>query len=131
MSTKKEISRGYVKWYDDDGTFHKEPLADHPDMLADATPAQQLDAEEAKRLNAAGEEALKVDDKQQEEEIKTALEELKAAPKDILTADQLDAEPLKTDNAGEIKSTDKTVDEDHKSGDGHEAALEALAEKTS
>lgn len=41
----KVISRGYVKWTDKDGVFHKEMLVDHPDMLAKATDEQKLDAE--------------------------------------------------------------------------------------
>lgn len=84
----KEISRGYVKWTDENG-FHKEPLYDHPDLLASASPEDQLAAEEARRLNQAAEQTLEARDADAEVETTEVLEALKAAPDDVLTAAQL------------------------------------------
>jgi hypothetical protein len=39
-----EIKRGYVKWTDSSGVFHKEPLIAFPDMFDDATEKQQQEA---------------------------------------------------------------------------------------
>lgn len=44
----KVIQRGYVKWIDKEGVFHKEPLFKHPEMLAKATDEQKVAAEEVK-----------------------------------------------------------------------------------
>ena len=87
--TDKVIRRGYVKWTDDDGVFHKEPLADHPELLTSATPEQQLEAEEVRRLNAAGEEALRAQDDAHIDDIAETLIALKAAPEEVLTAAEL------------------------------------------
>lgn len=46
----REIKRGYVKWTDSDGNFHKELLVNHPDLLKDASDAQKRAAEEASML---------------------------------------------------------------------------------
>lgn len=110
--TDKVIKRGYVKWTDEDGVFHKEPLSDHPDMLKDASPQDQLAAEEVRRMNAAAEEMA---EKPVEDNTKEVLEELKAAPDDVLTAAALtEDEPLSAPEE-----------------DAHRVALEDLREKTS
>lgn len=88
--TEVAIRRGYVKWTSPDGVFHKEPLVDHPDLLATASAREQLQAEEARRLNESAELAELSDEVAEEVAIKETLEELKAAPDDILTAAQLD-----------------------------------------
>lgn len=90
---EKEIKRGYVKWTDEDGVFHKEPLVDHPELFDDANPEQQLVAEEVRRLNAA---AVVDQEEMKEEEEQWTLDKLHAlqgAPKEILTADQLEEIP--------------------------------------
>lgn len=84
----KEIKRGYVKWEDENG-FHKEPLADHPELLASASVREQLHAEEARRLNAAAEDYLDAADEDAEDLQQDTLEALKEAPEDVLTAGQL------------------------------------------
>lgn len=86
---EKEIKRGYVKWTDSDGNFHKEPLADHPELLADASLKEQIQAEEAKRLNAAGEEAIQDDEHEAEKDQVETLAALKKAPDDVLTTGDL------------------------------------------
>lgn len=45
-----DIKRGYVKWTDENGVFHKEPLYLHPDLLATATDEQKRDAEAVRVL---------------------------------------------------------------------------------
>ena len=80
----KEIKRGYVKWEDENGVLHKELLSDHPELLKTASPREQLAAEEAKRMAAV--------EKPQEEDNELyldTLEDLKAAPADILTGAEL------------------------------------------
>ncbi len=86
---EKEVKRGYVKWTDEDGVFHKEPLADHPELLEDASPKEQLRAEEARRLNAAAEEAVAIDQEEADEAILDTLEALQDAPDNVLTAADL------------------------------------------
>ena len=86
----KEIKRGYVKWTDEDGTFHKEPLADHPELLKAANEKQQLQAEEARRLNDAAEETLQARDEDVGTDYAEALEVLKDS--DALTAAEALAE---------------------------------------
>lgn len=82
----KVLKRGYVKWTDETG-FHKEPAYLHPELLADASVKEQIAAEEARRLNEEAELALLVDS---DDEL--LLEELKAAPSDVLTVAQLETE---------------------------------------
>ena len=86
---EKQIKRGYVKWTDENGVFHKEPLADHPELLADASPRDQLQAEEVRRLNAAAEEFTTEREESAEDQTREALQDLKAAPADVLTAADL------------------------------------------
>lgn len=87
--TEKEIKRGYVKWTDDDGVFHKEPLADHPELLAKASPREQIAAEEVVRLNeAAAKQIAETEAEAEGDEVET-LEALKSAPDHILTTGQL------------------------------------------
>lgn len=85
----KEIRRGYVKWTDEDGVFHKEPLHEHPELLAQASAAEQIAAEEARRLNEAAEEYLESRDDHVEEDQLNTLEALQEAPDDVLTASEL------------------------------------------
>ena len=87
--TEKEVKRGYVKWTDDDGVFHKEPLADHPELLAKASPREQLAAEEARRMNAAGEKEAEETQAEGDELYLDTLADLKAAPEEVLTGAQL------------------------------------------
>lgn len=84
----KEVKRGYVKWEDENG-FHKEPLSDHPDLLADASPREQLYAEEVKRHNALADTHFEQEEKSQDEVIEEALEELKSAPPEVISAASL------------------------------------------
>lgn len=88
--TEVAIRRGYVKWTDPEGVFHKEPLVDHPDLLATASAQEQLQAEEARRLNESAELAELSDEADAEAETLEVLEELKKATDDIITAAQLD-----------------------------------------
>lgn len=46
-----EIKRGYVKWTDSEGVFHKELLKSHPDLYEEATEEQKLAADEAAELS--------------------------------------------------------------------------------
>lgn len=115
--TEKVIKRGYVKWEDENG-YHKEPLADHPELLKDASPKEQLAAEEARRLNEAAVEYLEAQEEEGENRYEEALEELKAAPEDVLTAAQLTEE-------APAAAPEETNDEEH------DAALNKLAEDTS
>lgn len=87
---EKEVKRGYVKWVDEDGVFHKEPLVDHPQLLKNASPREQLAAEEAKRMNAAVETVEEDSEEAQDELFLDTLADLKAAPADVLTASQLE-----------------------------------------
>ena len=41
-----EIKRGYVKWTDDKGVFHKEPVALHPELFLEKEPSLDLDSED-------------------------------------------------------------------------------------
>lgn len=84
---EKEVKRGYVKWTDEDGVYHKEPLVDHPELLKAASPKEQLAAEEVRRLNEAAEESEKPDE---DAEILETLDELKKAPDEVLVAADLD-----------------------------------------
>ncbi len=86
---EKEVNRGYVKWTDEDGVFHKEPLADHPELLVKASPREQLAAEEAKRMNAAGEKEMQKTKEEGDELFLDTLADLKAAPEEVLTGTQL------------------------------------------
>jgi hypothetical protein len=90
MAEDKVIKRGYVKWTDADGVFHKEPLADHPELLASATDSQKLQAEEVRRLNEAGADAQAAASEENTQDTADALAALKAAPPSVLTASQLD-----------------------------------------
>lgn len=56
-----EIKRGYVKWTDKEGVFHKEPLWKHKDLLAEASPEQYAIAMEVKALTSE-----EVEEKQEE-----------------------------------------------------------------
>jgi hypothetical protein len=86
----KVIVRGYVKWTDKDGVFHKEMLADHPDMLAKATEEQKAQAEEVVALHKSAEKFLALQEEPAEEtEIKSAAEET------VTTKDQGPLELLK------------------------------------
>lgn len=84
----KTIKRGYVKW-EENGVFHKEPLYKHPDLLASASVEDQIAAEEVRRLNEAAEEFLLERELEGQEDAEAVLEALKAAPDDVLTAEQL------------------------------------------
>jgi hypothetical protein len=116
--TDKVISRGYVKWEDSDG-FHKEPLYKHEDLLASATPQQQLRAEEVRRLNEAAE--VEESKSSEEEDVEDTLEALQEAPDDVLTAAALVAE---LDNASAPGESAELWSEDH------DAALRQLREET-
>lgn len=85
----KEIKRGYVKWTDEDGTFHKEPLADHPELLNSASPKEQLQAEEVRRLNDHGEEVLEKQKDEGDANYRATTAALKKADDDVLTAGDL------------------------------------------
>ena len=84
-----EVKRGYVKWTDKDGNFHKEPLADHPELLAAASPREKIAAEEVRRLNAAAEEFYEELEDAGDEDALETLEALKSAPDDVLTTADL------------------------------------------
>ena len=84
-----DIKRGYVKWTDKDGVFHKELLSDHAAELAKASPEQQLAAEEARRLADDGEKQTKIDEAVGADTVKETLTALKAAPADVLTSSDL------------------------------------------
>ena len=116
MSEEKVIKRGYVKWIDENGEFHKEPLADHPELLAKARPVDQLRAEEARRLNAAAEERLAEDEVETQVVAKEVLEELKAAPEEVLTAAQLD-EPVVEETKPASAAEEPVADERQKALD--------------
>lgn len=120
--TDKEVKRGYVKWTDDDGVFHKEPLINHPELLAKASPAEQLAAEEVRRLNASAEEDVEEDKEEANENIEEVLEDLKKAPEDVLTASQLINQDIPASGAEE-------VDED--TSPEHQEALARLRAATS
>lgn len=92
-----EIRRGYVKWTDEDGVFHKEPLHEHPELLAKASAAEQIAAEEVRRLNEAAEEYLEKREDTVEEDQWETLGALQEAPDYVLTTNQ-----LTTDADGEI-----------------------------
>lgn len=47
MDNKKVLVRGYVKWTDENGVFHKELASEHPELLDKATEAEKLSAQEA------------------------------------------------------------------------------------
>ena len=113
MEEEKVIVRGYVKWTDKDGVFHKEALVDHPELLAKASSEEQLAAEEVRRLNAAGEEYYATREEENDDELKETLVELKKAPEDVLTAAELD-------DGGEAPQPA-----------AHDEALAELREKTS
>jgi hypothetical protein len=116
--TDKVVKRGYVKWEDENG-FHKEPLSDHPELLAAASPREQLYAEEVKRQLEATPQPENDD-----EDIMETVEALRAAPEEIVSATQLtEAEPASA--AEEPVSEENAVDSDH------EEALRQLREKTS
>lgn len=87
---KKVIKRGYVKWVDEKGVRHKEPLYKHPELLKDASPEEQLAAEEARRLNEAAEKTLEARDSERGGEVLEVLEALKEAPADVLIAAELE-----------------------------------------
>lgn len=97
METEKEIKRGYVKWTDENGVFHKEPLVDHKELFEDATPEQQLAAEEVRRLNAAAAEEQEDNEEDAEQWTLDKLHALQGAPKEILTADQLPDDMVEED----------------------------------
>jgi hypothetical protein len=96
----KEIKRGYVKWTDEDGTYHKELLTDHPELLAKATDRQKIAAEEARRLNDDAEKQMNIDAASVVEDASKTLVALKAAPVDVLTTGDLVAI---TDDKGQEK----------------------------
>lgn len=83
------IKRGYVKWTDEDGVMHKEPLYEYPELLAKASTSEQIAAEEARRLNESAERAEP--EAADEEE---TLEALKSAPDDVKTVADLEAVDL-------------------------------------
>jgi len=135
----KEVKRGYVKWTDENGVFHKEPLVDHPELLAKASPEEQLAAEEARRLNAAAEEFLADREEDGEEAIVEALADLKAAPEEVLTASQLTEEaPMSgAEDPGEKSGQVETLQEpaatdpnDQENVSEHDRALAELREAT-
>lgn len=92
-ATKKEVKRGYVKWTDEDGVFHKEPLVDHPELLEDASPEEQLIAEEVRRLNGQAEVEVMEAEEDNDQDLLDTLHALQGAPEDVLTAAQLTDEP--------------------------------------
>ncbi|RZK45219.1 MAG: hypothetical protein EOO61_00755 [Hymenobacter sp.] len=122
--TEKVIKRGYVKWEDENG-FHKEPLSDHPELLAKASPREQLYAEEVKRQNTQAEQLVAENEDDAEQDTKDTLEALKAAPEEIVSATQLTAEEPAA--APEEPAIVETPVED---SDDREAALRELREKT-
>src|SRR6476646_2145337 len=101
---QKEVKRGYVKWTDADGVFHKELLSEHPELLADASPKEQLYAEEARRQSELAEDLVAQDEENAEELILDTVEALKAAPDEVVSAaqlpeeDKLPADSLDRDN---------------------------------
>lgn len=126
---EKTVKRGYVRWTDENGVFHKEPLANHPDLLASASPQEQLRAEEARRLNAAAEEAAAEVSESEEKDLKDTLAALKAAPEEVHTAAQLvEEEPASA--ASEPVSEDSALPSDEPIDSEHQAALDELREKT-
>ncbi len=130
-----EIKRGYVKWTSEDGVFHKEPLFEHPDLLASASPEEQLRAEEVRRLNEAASVESENREEAAEEDAVDTLEALREAPAEILTASALvgaleEAEAEPASAAEEPVSSEPTSDEALWSED-HHRALEQLKEATS
>jgi hypothetical protein len=115
--SEKEIKRGYVKWEDENG-FHKELLTDHPELLAKATPIQQLAAEEAKRSEAAAVESAKEDEKDAEATVEDTLEALRSAPPEVITATQL-AEEVPESGSEETDESEE-----------HARALQELRKRT-
>jgi len=130
MATEKVVKRGYVKWTDDDGVFHMEPLADHPELLAKADAAEQLQAEEARRLNHAADEFYADREEDSEQDAKDTVAALKKAPEEVLTAAQLVAEAPASapedngEKSEEVERLQEPADTDH------EAGLAELREKT-
>lgn len=125
----KEIKRGYVKWTDENGVFHKEPLADHPELLAKASPKEQIAAEEVVRLNAAAEAQIAETEGDIEEDQLETLEALKTAPEHILTTGQLTTEVV--DGEEIIVPVDEVlVLEEPLWSEDHEKALAQLKEAT-
>lgn len=115
---EREIKRGYVKWTDENGVFHKELLSDHPELLKEASPKQQLAAEEAKRQADQAEKITVESESTQEELLLETLHDLKAAPADVTSAAELtETQPM---NASEETKTP-----------AHSAILRELKEKTS
>ena len=43
----KVLVRGYAKWTDENGVFHKELATEHPELLAKATEEEKTSAQEA------------------------------------------------------------------------------------
>lgn len=125
----KEIKRGYVKWTDENGVFHKEPLADHPELLAKASPKEQIAAEEVVRLNAAAEAQIAETEGDVEEDQLETLEALKTAPEHVLTTGQLTTEVV--DGEEIIVPVDEVlVLEEPLWSEDHEKALAQLKEAT-
>jgi hypothetical protein len=120
MVEDKVIKRGYVKWTDSDGVFHKEPLSDHPELLADATDEQKLQAEEVRRLNEAGADAMAVAEETGSSEAADTLVALKAAPPSVLTAAQLDDIPSTEVVEPEVVANEVKVIIPAKTGDIYE-----------
>ena len=130
-----EIKRGYVKWTSEDGVFHKEPLANHPELLASATPRQQLQAEEARRLNEAASEAEESREETADSDAEDTLEALREAPEDVLTATELvsaldEAETVPASAAQEEVSGDDLPSDEPLWSEDHRRALEQLREAT-
>jgi hypothetical protein len=128
----KIVNRGYVRWTDDDGVFHKEPLYDHPDLLAKASPAEQLAAEEARRLNASAQEYYDSQEDNAEKDAVDTLKALKAAPEEILTSAELVADqdiPDDQDESPEVATMKRSAD-DATADPEHDDALAELRENT-
>lgn len=84
-----EIKRGYVKWTDEDGVFHKEPLADHPELLEKANTFQKIAAEEVRRLNEDAEKKEEDFEAWAKKNAEETLEALESAPEHVLTTGDL------------------------------------------
>ena len=128
--TDKVIKRGYVKWTDDDGVFHKEPLSDHAELLQGSSPKDQLYAEEARRLNAAAEKQTEETEKENQDTTKDTVDALKAAPHDVLTAAQLETTDGEVAPAAAAEEPAVKTEPKTEADENHDRALVELREQT-
>ena len=129
---EKEVKRGYVKWEDENGVLHKELLSDHPELLKAASPREQLAAEEAKRMNAAGEKTATETEEEGNKFYLDTLADLKAAPADVLTAADLALNEVPTPNVETSPINQQPAKVEFGSADDErEATLKELREATS